>query len=396
MIIGLVGKPSSGKSTFFKSSTLANVEISPRPFTTIKPNHGTAYVKVDCIDKEFNTQCQPRFGFCLEHNRFIPVDLLDVAGLIPGSHKGLGLGNQFLDDLRQADVLIHIVDVSGKTDEQGRPAENHYPGKDIEFLEYELNQWYLGILKKGWEKFARTVHQEHQNIVKALAKQLSGLKVTELMVEQSIEKLNLDENPMDWKQDNMYALARELRALSKPMIIAANKIDLAGSKENYEKIKKQFPNYLIIPCSAESELALREASKHKLIDYIPGNKDFKVLEKEKLSPQQLSALEFIKKDVLSPYQSTGVQECLDKAVFDFLQYIAVFPGGVNKLADREGRILPDCFLLPKDSTALDFAFKIHADIGKNFIKAIDVKNKKAVGREHLLHHRDVIEIMAKK
>ena len=396
MIIGLVGKPSSGKSTFFKSSTLANVEISPRPFTTIKPNHGTAYVKVDCIDKEFNTQCQPRFGFCLEHNRFIPVDLLDVAGLIPGSHKGLGLGNQFLDDLRQADVLIHIVDVSGKTDEQGRPAENHYPGKDIEFLEYELNQWYLGILKKGWEKFARTVHQEHQNIVKALAKQLSGLKVTELIVEQSIAKLSLDENPMNWKQDNMYALAKELRALSKPMIIAANKIDLAGSKENYEKIKKQFPNYLIIPCSAESELALREASKHKLIDYIPGNKEFNILAKEKLSPQQLSALEFIKKDVLSPYQSTGVQECLDKAVFDFLQYIAVFPGGVNKLADREGRILPDCFLLPKDSTALDFAFKIHADIGKNFIKAIDVKNKKAVGREHLLHHRDVIEIMAKK
>jgi len=396
MIIGLVGKPSSGKSTFFKSSTLANVEISPRPFTTIKPNHGTAYVKVDCIDKEFNTQCQPRFGFCLEHNRFIPVDLLDVAGLIPGSHKGLGLGNQFLDDLRQADVLIHIVDVSGKTDEQGRPAENHYPGKDIEFLEYELNQWYLGILKKGWEKFARTVHQEHQNIVKALAKQLSGLKVTELMVEQSIAKLSMDENPMNWKQDNLYALAKELRSLSKPMIIAANKIDIQGSKENYESIKKQFPNYLIIPCSAESELALREASKHKLIDYIPGNKDFNILAKEKLSPQQLSALEFIKKDVLSPYQSTGVQECLDKAVFDFLQYIAVFPGGVNKLADREGRILPDCFLLPKDSTALDFAFKIHADIGKNFIKAIDVKNKKAVGREHLLHHRDVIEIMAKK
>src|SRR3989344_1681329 len=373
MIIGLVGKPSSGKSTFFKSSTLANVEISPRPFTTIKPNHGTAYVSLECIDKEFNTQCQPRFGFCIEHKRFVPVDLMDVAGLIPGSHKGLGLGNQFLDDLRQADILIHTVDISGTTNEKGEPAQNHPPEKDIEFLEYELDQWYLSILKKGWDKFSRAIQQEHQNIVKALAKQLSGLKVSELMVEQSIKKLKLSENPTSWSEDSLFSLAKELRKLSKPMIIAANKIDMPGADKNYRRIKEQFPEYLIIPCSAESELALREASKHKLISYTPGSNDFKILQKEKLNQQQLSALELIKNSVLKKHSSTGIQECLDKAVFDFLQYMAIFPGGVNKLSDREGRILPDCFLLPKASTALDFAFKIHADNGKNFIKAIDVK-----------------------
>ena len=396
MILGLVGKPSSGKSTFFKAATLANVEISARPFTTIKPNRGTAYVKTDCADKEFNTQCQPRFGYCLNHKRFIPVDLLDVAGLIPGSHTGAGLGNQFLDDLRQADVLIHVVDVSGTTDELGKPAIDHNPSKDINFLEEELDQWYLSILKKGWDKFSRTVQQEHQNITKALAKQLSGLRVSEFMVEQSIKKLKLPENPVIWSQQQLFSLAQELRKLSKPMIIAANKIDMPNSEKNLELIKQQYPNYLIIPCSAESELALREASKHKLIQYIPGEKDFQILEKEKLNPQQSTALELIKNIVLKKHNATGIQECLDKAVFQFLEYIAIFPGGMNKLSDREGRILPDCFLLPKNSTALDFAFKIHADIAKNFIKAIDVKNKKAVGKEHILKHRDVIEIMTKK
>ena len=111
MLIGLVGKPSVGKSTFFKAATLAEVEIASYPFTTIKPNHGVGYVKIDCIDKEFNVQCNPNHGFCIDHKRFVPVELMDVAGLVPGASEGKGLGNQFLDDLRQADVFLHIVEI---------------------------------------------------------------------------------------------------------------------------------------------------------------------------------------------------------------------------------------------------------------------------------------------
>ena len=396
MIIGLVGIPSSGKSTFFKASTLANVEISPRPFTTIKATEGTAYVSLECVDKEFKVQCNPRYGYCLNHERFVPIRLVDVPGLIENAHKGAGLGLAFLSSLNEADALIHVVDVSGTTNEQGQPSNNHDVIKNIKVLENELDQWYFSLLKKGWEKFSRTVHQEHQNIIKALSKQLSGLKVTESHVESTLKKLNLNENPVSWSQHELFELTKELRRLSKPLIIAANKIDMPNSFENLKKLKETFKDYIIIPCSAESELALREASKNKLISYVPGHDSFEIIDKTKLSEQQLHGLEFIKNNILKKYHSTGIQECLNKAIFDFLKYIAIFPGGLNNLKDKKGNVLPDCFLLPESSTALDFAFKIHQDIGNNFIKAVDVKTRKVVGKEHLLKNRDVIEIMTKK
>ncbi|MBS3143663.1 50S ribosome-binding GTPase, partial [Candidatus Woesearchaeota archaeon] len=185
MLIGLIGKPSSGKSTFFKASTLAEVEIANYPFTTIKPNSGIGFVSVDCVDKEFNKQCNPREGFCINHRRFIPVQMMDVAGLVEGASEGKGKGNQFLDDLRQADGFIHVIDISGSTDKDGNPVEplSHDPSNDVEFLDHELDMWYYQLLKKGWDKFARKVQGENQDIKKALAKQLSGLKVTEENVE---------------------------------------------------------------------------------------------------------------------------------------------------------------------------------------------------------------------
>ncbi len=397
LFIGVVGKPSAGKSTFFKSATLADVDIANYPFTTIKPNHAVGFVRIDCVDKDFGKQCDPREGFCIHHKRFIPVDLVDVAGLVPGAHTGLGMGNQFLDDLRQADALVHVIDISGSINEKGEPVEplSYDPAKDIAFLEHELDMWYLGIIRKGWEKFVRAVMQEKGNIAKAIGKQLSGLKVTEEMAEDVIRDLGLDaERPASWSEDDLKSIATGLRKRTKPMVIAANKIDIPGADENFERLKKEFSDYLIIPCSAESELALREAAKHKIIDYVPGDSSFEVLEPGKLNDKQSAALDFIRKNVLDRFGSTGVQQTLDAAVFDLLKYIAVYPGGVNKLTDQHGNTLPDCFLLPEGSTALDFAFKLHTDFGKNFIRAIDVKTKRTVGKDHLLKHRDVIEIVA--
>jgi ribosome-binding ATPase YchF (GTP1/OBG family) len=400
MLIGLVGKANVGKSTFFKASTLAEVLIANYPFATIKPNHGVGYVKVQCIDSEFKTQCQPRTGFCINHIRFVPVEIMDVAGLVPGASEGKGLGNQFLDDLRQADVFIQVVDASGGTTIEGKPCElgKHNPCEDIEFLEKELDLWYLGILNKVWKGFAReftTKKQEKLNFVKAVVKQFSGLKINEEVVAKAIKETKLNEDrPDKWNKDEVYNFARAIRKIAKPMIIACNKIDLEHGEENYKKIKEKYADRIIIPCSADSELALRQATKAGIIEYIPGERDFRII--KEINEKQKQALENIKKNVLQKYEcGTGVQAILDKAVFNLINYIAIFPASPNKLADSQGRILPDCFLLKNGSTALDFAYSLHTDIGKNFVKAIDARTGKALGKDYLLKNRDALEIAVK-
>lgn len=394
MFLGLVGKPSSGKSTFFKAATLADVLIAAYPFATIKPNSGIGYVKIDCIDQEFKVQCNPSKGYCIKGKRFVPVELMDVAGLVEGASKGRGLGNQFLDNLTSADSLIHIVDISGETDAEGKETQDYNPVNDVKILENELDLWYLGILKKVWKIFSKTVQNTKQNFAKAVAKQFSGLKVNEEDVKKVLLKLKYDsEKPISWNEEQLRNFAFELRHESKPMIIAANKCDRPNAKKNLENLKKTHPELTIIPCSADSELALREASKVGLIDYVPGEKDFEI--KGRLSEKQKQALENIKKNVLEIYGSTGIQEILNKAVFELLKYIAIFPAGANKLADSKGNVLPDCFLLPEGSTALDFAFTLHTDFGKNFIKAIDARTKRAVGKEYKLKHRDALEIITR-
>ncbi|MDD5192850.1 MAG: redox-regulated ATPase YchF [Candidatus Nanoarchaeia archaeon] len=394
MLIGLVGKPSCGKSTFFKACTLADVLIAAYPFATIKPNHGIGYVKIDCIDKELGVQCMPRTGYCVKGKRFVAFDLLDVAGLIKGSSEGKGLGNQFLDDLTNADALIHIVDASGETDAGGKETKKYNPVDDIKMLENELDLWYLRILNKVWKSFSKKIQGEKKNFAQAIALQFSGLKVNEMNVNQVILKGRYDvSKPANWDDKELLRFAHDLRHVSKPMIIAANKCDRPDAFENIKNLKKEYPNLIIVPCSADSELALRQASNAGLIEYIPGEEDFKI--KKELSPKQKQALESIKKNVLEVYENTGVQEVLNTTVFDLLKYIAIFPAGANKLADSKGNILPDCFLLPETSTALDFAAAVHTDLAKNFVKAIDVRTKKAVGKEHKLKNRDGIEIITR-
>lgn len=395
MLIGIVGKPSCGKSTFFKASTLAEVDIANYPFTTIKPNHAVGFVKVEDPAQGFGKTSNPRAGFVLDKWRFVPVDLVDVAGLVPGAHAGHGLGKEFLNDLNQADALIHVIDVSGSVNEKGEPVDtgSYDPAKDIAFLEQELDHWYLDLMKKGWDKFIRQTMQEKRPLAAALEKQLSGLRVTEEMAVSSMKKRSLDAaKPNEWSEEQMLSLARELRIRSKPMMIAANKVDKEGAKRNYERLVQEFPAYTIVPCAAELELALREAAKHELVQYVPGEQQFTI--KGSLNEKQQAAMEFIKKFLEK--QSTGVQQVLNTAVFELLKYKPIYPGGVTKLEDSDGNVLPDCFLMEKEATALDFAYRLHTDFGKNFVKAINVKTKMPMGKDHVLASGDIVEIMANK
>jgi len=399
MLIGVVGKANVGKSTFFKALTLAEVDIANYPFVTIKPNHGVGFVRIPCVDKEFGVKCKPRLGYCADHNRFVPVELVDVAGLVPGAHKGKGMGNQFLNDLNQADALIHIIDISGSTNEKGEPVGkgSYDPAQDVKFLEVELDHWYHDILKKGWDKLARQIQQEHLQVHKILAKQLSGMGVDEELVEEALKSTELSDKPVvRWSDDDLFRLASFLRKKTKPMIIAANKIDVPGAEKNYERLIEEFPDEIIVPCSSEAELALKEAAKHEMIKYIPGDDTFEIIEESRLNDNQKKGLEFINNNVLKKFSSTGVQEVLNKAVFELLNYIAVYPVANNKLTDKDGNVLPDCFLVPRGTTALEFAYKVHTDIGDTFVKAINLKTKQPVAKDAPLNNNDVIEIMTSK
>ncbi len=384
MMIGIVGKPNSGKSSMLKALTMADVKISPVPFTTIKPNMAAGHVIIDCVCKELGKKCSPKHGKCENGKRFVPVKLIDVAGLVPGAHEGRGLGNQFLDDLRTASALIHTIDCSGQTDAEGKPTVGRDPEEDITFLEKEIDLWFAGVINKAMEKNAKQIATASQaDLVKVLSEQLSGLEISKKHVDEALSKSSIS---------NVEGFATELRRLSKPTIIAANKVDLGQARENYEKLKAKHTN--IVPVSAEAEITLKKAAEAGLVDYLPGN-SFQVT--GQVNESQAKALDFLKKEIIDRYGSTGVQDCLNKAVFQVLDYIAVYPvADANKLTDTEGHVLPDVFLVPKGTTALELAFKIHTDIGNKFVCAIDARTKKKLGKEYVLKDKDAIEIMTSK
>jgi hypothetical protein len=376
MEIAICGKTNTGKSSFFKAATMIDVEISNRIFCTIKPNVGITYVTSPCPCTELKVKCNPVNSQCLNGVRLIPVKLWDIAGLIPGAHEGRGLGLEFLNDIIQADMFVHIVDASGTTDAEGQPTSDYDPSNDVKFLEEEIDLWFADVIKRHIEKIKD--EKKAEGI-------LAGLGIKDKHVKEVMERIGLS---------NIKEFARELRKLSKPMIIAANKMDLTKAEENIKKMRKDFPHLTIVPCSAEAEIALRVAAKAGFIDYIPGIKDFTI--KKELNEKQKKALELIKTNILEKYGSTGVQECLNKAVFDFMKYIAVYPvENENKFSSKKGDVLPDVYLMSPNSTALDLAFKIHTDIGEKFIGAIDARTRRKVGADHILKHNDIIKILTR-
>ncbi|HIP17007.1 MAG TPA: redox-regulated ATPase YchF [Methanothermococcus okinawensis] len=391
-ILGLIGKPNVGKSTLFNAMTEKVADIGNYPFTTINPNIGTSYVTSPCPCRELNVQCTPNNSKCIEGLRYIPVEIIDVAGLVPEAHKGKGMGNKFLDDLRQADAFILVVDASGKTDLEGNPCEDHNPCEDVEFLLNELNMWIYGILSKNWEKLARK-GQQQKNIGKIISEQLSGLNISEEQVKEAISINNLEDSPIKWKDEDLINLAKTLRKISKPMIIAANKGDHPDAEKNIEKLRREFKDYIIIPTSAEIELALRRAEKAGIIKYDKIKNDFEIINNS-INEAQRNALEYMR-NYLKKYGSTGVQDLLNQAYFKLLNMIVVYPvEDENKYSDKKGNILPDAYLIKRGSTAKDLAYKIHTDIGNKFIYAIDARKKIRIGADYELKDRDIIKIVS--
>ena len=390
--IGLVGKPSVGKSSFFNAATMNDVPEGAYPFTTIDPSVGEAYVRVDCAAPEFDETCTPNVGVCKHGTRFVPTKLVDVAGLIPGAHEGNGLGNQFLTDLNEADVLIHIVDFSGTTDIEGEATEGHDPRDDIDFLEDELDMWYLGILESGIDKHETKYQGADAKIEVDLAEQMSAFKTNKDEIKQIILSLGLELDTETWDDEDREALAREIRKRTKPMLIAANKMDTPEAQANWDEIiaDPDYDHLTFVPASAHAEKALKTAAEGGVVDYTAGNDDFEIV--DDLSADQEAGLEQIR-EFVGEYGGTGVQAAIETALFDVLGSIAVFPGSANGSADEKG-VFRDCFILPEGSTTSDFAYFLHSDIGDGLLHGIDCRSNRQIGSDHELDHRDVVEIVS--
>ncbi len=394
----MIGKPNVGKSTFFSAATLVSVPIANYPFTTIKPNRGMGYVRTPCVCTEFNVKDEPVNSACLNGIRLIPVEIIDCAGLVPGAWQGKGLGNQFLDDIRRADVLIQIVDAAGATDTEGKQCEpgTYDPLDDVKFLEKELDMWLFQIVKKDWDKISKAVEGAKSDISLVLEERLAGLSINRGHISKALESAALDSrNAATWSDDGLIRLVTEIRKQSKPMLIAANKIDLPHAEENIEWLRKF--GYQVIPCCAEAELALRRAAEKGLTDYKPGDGNFNMLKPEELKTEQISALNTVREKILLQWGSTGVQDSINFAYFKLSGMITVYPvEDVEKLADHKGRVLPDAYLVRYGTTAKEFAYMIHSDLGEGFIFGIEARSKMRIGEDYLLKDRDVISIASGK
>ena len=396
MLIGIVGKPSSGKSTFLNALTMVNAKVGDYPFTTIEPNRGTAYVRSPCVCKELNVTDNPKNSICKDGIRFLPVHFLDVAGLVPGASEGRGLGNKFLDDLRQADVLIHVVDSSGSLDAEGNPIEkgSWNPLKDINFLEEEIDAWILDIIQRDYEIMKKKASAEKLKFSDLLADKLTGLAIKKFTIIESIREIGIVDDDANTWDDKLQTLVTTIRQKSKPIVIVANKIDQPTAAVNYQKMKDELESK-VFPASALAEVFLRNEEEVKNISYSPGDSKFEILNEEKLGENKVNLLSKINTDLLSNYGSSGVQEILSYVVFELMDMIVAYPvEDISKFTDKDGNVLPDAYLIPKGTTAIEFAAKVHTDFAKNFIHGQLAPSGRRIGADYEIQNNDIIKIVS--
>jgi len=397
-LVGLVGKANVGKSTFFSAATLKPVQIASFPFTTVEANRGIAYLRAECVCREFGVQDNPVNSACVDGVRLIPVELVDTPGLIRGAHTGRGLGNRFLDEVRRADALIVVCDAAGASDPDGQPCKpgTHDPLEDVRIFEEEFEEWLLAIVMREWSRVARRAETMREDVSKPLSKRLSGLAVSREHVLEACSRADLDPyRPSSWGRSGLRRFVSELRRVSKPMLVAANKVDVPVAEENVERLREA--GYLVVPTSAEAELILRRASEKGMIRYVPGDSDFEILKPETLTDRQMRAFRLIRERVLERWGSTGVQQAINSAFFKLLDMITVYPvEDAGRLTDHDGRVLPDVYLVRRGTTARQLAYMIHTELGETFIYAIDARTGRRVGEGYVLKDRDVIQIVAAK
>jgi ribosome-binding ATPase len=395
--IGLIGKTNTGKTTFFNSATLATADISNYPFTTKQPTIGNANAVTLCVHKELNLQDNPKNSRCIDGWRFIPVELVDLPGLIKGAWEGKGLGNKFLSVAAQSDALLHIVDVSGSIDAAGRIAEpgSGDPIADIGDIEEELVMWYLKLLEGNRDKISRAINSGI-GMQSAIADVFRGIGVNEEHVKMALEENKLENHKFDeLGTQESKDFSWSLRDISKPTLIVANKVDLPSATDNFKRIREEYNDMIIVPSSADAELTLRRAANRGLIRYFPGDERFEIKDQSILTDKQKWALNFIRKDILDEYMRTGIQFAINVAVFKLLRMNTVYPvAEASKLSDKSGNVLPDVYLMKSGSTVKDLAKEIHSELAKGLLYAIDIRDGLRLPISYEIKDRDILSIIS--
>jgi ribosome-binding ATPase YchF (GTP1/OBG family) len=387
--LALAGKPNAGKSTFYTAATMSEVDVANYPFTTIDANRGVTHVRTRCPCLDLDARCGNEN--CHDGKRYVPVELLDVAGLVPGAHEGRGLGNQFLDELTNADAILNVVDASGGTNAEGEPVEvgTHDPLDDVDFIEEEMDLWLAGIVERNWESVVRKSRSPDFDIDEALATLLTGFGASEAEVAAALREIEYPADPQKWGEAETEALAREVRQRTKPIVVVANKIDVAPEENVRRLLDSEKP---VIPASAQGELALRRGAEAGAIDYDPGDDAFEVL--GEVPDDQRGRLEDLA-DTMAEYGGTGVQTALNEAVYDLLEQVTVYPvQDAGKWSDGTGNVLPDAFLLRAGASPVELAYTVHEDIGEGYLHAVDARAGRQISDEHELEEGDVIKIVS--
>jgi len=395
--IGLIGKTNTGKTTFFNSASLASSEISTYPFTTKKPESAIANAITLCVHPEFKVQDNPNNSKCVDGWRYIPIELIDLPGLIKDAWKGKGLGNQFLSVAAQSDVLLHVVDVSGGIDTTGKISEagSGDPVSDFADIEEELIMWYHKIFEGNREKLSKLI-SSGTDLIDAITDLYRGLGTKKIHVKDTLNATNLDDKKLDdFGIEDSKKFVSHLRKISKPTLIVANKIDVEGADKNFARLRERFSDIITVPASADSELSLRRAEQKGLIKYSPGSEQFKILKPEELNERQKNALDFITKDIMGEYMRTGVQFAINVAVFKLLKMNSIYPvANEEKLSDKKGNVLPDLLLLKDGATVTDLANEIHTDLAKGLLYAKDLRYNLRLPKTYQLRDRDVISLVS--
>ena len=394
--IGLIGKTNTGKTTFFNSATLSSEEISSYPFTTKSPMIGIAHAITLCVHSEFKIQDNPNNSKCIDGWRYIPIELIDLPGLIKDAWKGKGLGNQFLSIAAQSDVILHVVDASGGIDSTGKITATGTgdPVSDFADIEEELSMWYQKILEGNREKVSKLIKTGY-DILDAITDLYRGIGVNKNHVKETLLETNLTETSFDdFDMNDSKKFATYLRKISKPTLIVANKIDIDGADKNFARLRERYNDSIVIPVSGDSEFSLRRAEQKGLIKYIPGSEQFEIIESDKLNEKQIDALNFIKKGIMGEYMRTGVQFAINVAIFKLLKMNSIYPVADEKnFTDKKGNVLPDLILLKNGATINDLAKEIHTDLTKGLIYGKDLRYNLRLPIDYQLRDRDVISLV---